>query len=529
MSHGAWLSAVKPGDGRIQGQAQGEHARFGSHAPPALCDSNVDGRAHPVTGYARTNALRRHRSLLLVLTPLVSIGTLMLGVYVGASAPVRAASVFTAPPGMPPRQGAPAPFAWQIFTYLEDRGVRETIPIRGLTVIARRGDEESRWAGDSNADGVAEATLALTAPSPGDVIEVEVLVQDEPFPLARGSVVLEDEPRWARTSEEVHETAAARPSKREGPIALDVWVEGARLVVGFETPVWVRVRTPSEVTAADVSVRASPEAGLRVTREELTVGCDGWAELRAVAEGHVAGVTLDARSPPTATGVWFGALPVAPGAFFVDAPRFIPEGEPTTALVVAPNPRRVVYAEIDDERGRVFAAALEVGVSSDDPVPRAKFTFPELAPGLHWLVVSGEPRGAERLAGAAIAKPFLVGKASNVIPDTPCSIGPWLAQRPAEGFPRKLGIDGMATRGASNRANHRLGLFVGLLALAAGAAIEILLLVDVARESRAKLRAADHVEGNERASAPIGGNLLLAILVAILGFALLASLLIAKG
>src|SRR5262249_30723768 len=141
---------------------------------------------------------------------------------------------------------------------------------------------------------------------------------------------------------------------------------------------------------------------------------DGCAELFATAQAHVVGVTLHARDASGATGTWFGPLPVAPGAFFVEAPRVIEEEKPEVAVLMAPNPRGVVYAEIDDEQGRVAGAALHVAPDETDAknaVPRARFEIPPLSAGLHWIVVSGEPRGAERLAGAAIARPFFVGHA----------------------------------------------------------------------------------------------------------------------
>ena len=478
-------------------------------------------------------ASRRRRTALMVLAPIVAVVTFMLGLRVGAGNAVKAASVFAAPPGKPPTAGAPVPFAWQILTYIEDRGVRETIAMRDLTVIARSKGQESRWTGSSNADGIAEAVLAIPGLVPGDPVELEVHVAGEAQPLAQGLVDWQS-PTWGR---DAPGAAAARPSKRDGAIGIDVLVEGERLVVGFDMPIWAHV-TSSGIDPSRVTLHATPEAGLRLEKEDPKIGCDGWAELEAVAEGHVVGLQIEARAPDGKKGVWFGALPVAPGAFFVGAPRHVPEGKAETVVLVAPNPRNVVYAEVDDERGRVFAAALPLAVEPGDPVPRARFEMPPLASGLHWIVVSGEPRGAERLAGAAIAKPFLVGDAPDslgerVRPGEACSIGPWLAKRPATGFPRWLALDGMATRGASNRASHRLGLFIGLVSLLAAAVLEVLLLTAASREARAAMLLAelDEPEADRRrvVAKPPGGSLAIAILVAMLGFALLGALMVAKG
>ncbi|HVJ92399.1 MAG TPA: hypothetical protein VM580_21510, partial [Labilithrix sp.] len=362
--------------------------------------------------------------------------------------------------------------------------------------------------------------------------------QRDSFPLLlamtlRSAMAMVSAKSWARAPFDSPERSAVRPSKREGTIGLDVLVEGERLVVGFETPVWVRVVPPTDADAARVTLHVDPEAGLRVDKDEAKTSCDGWAEIAATAEGHVTGMQVEAKDAAGRKGVWFGALPVAPGAFFVGAPRFVPENKAEDVVLVAPNPRNVVYAEVDDERGRVFAAALPLAIEPGDPVPRARFTMPPLAPGIHWLVVSGEPRGAEKLAGAAIAKPFLVGGAPGVRPAEACSLGPWLARRPASGFPRWLAVDGMETRGAANRARHRLGLFIGLASLLVAAVLEVILLTAASREARAAMAIAglDETDAErERVTAKTpGGSLAVALLVALLGFALLAALIVAKG
>ena len=474
----------------------------------------------------------RTRTALVVLAPIVSVATLMIGLRVGAGEKVRAASVFAAPPGRPAAPGAPTPLAWQILTYLEDRGVRETIPIEDLSVVARARGKEARWTGASNADGIAEPPLAIADLTTGDPVEIEVRSASESEPLARGAVGWHDV-RWG-SEPGAAERAAARPSRREGALGIDVLVEGERLVVGFETTLWIHV---TGADPAKVALEVKPEPGLLVEGTPR-LACDGWAEVRGVAPAHVIGVQIDARGDGP-SGLWFGALPVAPGAFFVGMPRVIEAGKGAEAVLVAPNPRNVVYAEIDDTHGRVLAAALPLVVDATDPVPRARLPIPALAPGLHWLTVSGEPRGAERLAGAAIARPFLVvsangvGETDGVRAGEACSVGPWLARRPATGFPRWLAIDGMATRGAPNRARHRLGLFIGLVSLLAAAILEVLLLTAASREARAVLLLADlddpAAPRTEVTARPPGGGLAVAILVAMLGFTLLAALMIAKG
>jgi hypothetical protein len=476
----------------------------------------------------------RARTVIQVAAPIVAIATLMLGLRVGAKDAVRAAVVFGAPPARP-AGGQPTRLAWQIVTFLDDRGVRETIPIAGLSVVARSKGKEARWSGASNADGIAEVSLPFEGLAHGDDVELEVRAEGDPAPLAAGHA------RWqhvawatAARDRDERDLPAARPTSRTGAIGLDVLVESGRLVPGFPTPIWVRATPPPGVSRAGIAITAAPEPGLVVEREATHTCDDGWADIPATAQAHVVGAAFDAKAPSGATGRWFGALPVAPGAFQISAARVIEEGKPEVAVLIAPNPRNVVYAEIDDESGRAAAAALPVAVEPGDPTPRARFELPPLASGVHWIVVSGEPRGAEHLGGAAVARPILVGKAANVNVQSTCSIGPWLAQRRADGFPRWIALDGLPARSAANRGRHRAGMLIGLVALLAAGALEVLLLVAAAREARVAMQLAELDAGEAPAATkvvakPPGGSLAVALLLAVIGFALLAVLLVMKG
>jgi hypothetical protein len=472
------------------------------------------------------------RTALKVGAPIVAVATLMLGLRIGAKDAVRAAVVFGAPPGRT-APGEKTRLAWQVVTFLDDRGVRETIAVRDLTVIGRAKGEESRWTGSSNVDGVAEPVLSFTSLAAGDPVELEVREAGDPSPLAIGTA------RWRSDEgagagrvpwggrEQGELTAAARPTSREGALGVDVLVESGRVIPGFSSPLWVHVTPP----AGGVAIAVTPEPGLRVDEPAVTTCDRGWAEVDVVPEAHVVGATFEAKSA-TATGKWFGALPVAPGAFFVSVPRVLPAGKEASAVLIAPNPRHVVYAELDDPQGRVAAAALEVGVEPGDPTPRARFAIPPLASGLYWLVVSGEPRGAEHLGGAAIAKPILAGEVDGVDATKACDVGPWLARHPAEGFPRWIALDGLPLRSASNRSKHRLGLFIGLVSLVAAAILEAILVVAADRSARVAMQLAELEEGQEPTKVtarPPGGGLVIALLMAVLGFALLAVLLVAKG
>ncbi len=463
----------------------------------------------------------------MAVAPLAAVATLMLGLRVGAGDAVRAAVVFGAPLGDPAADGTPR-LAWQLLTLLDDRGVRETIAMRGLQVTARANGREATWSGDTNEDGIAEMSFALPGLTSGMPLDLVVRADGEALPLAEGRVRWEDVPRRAsRTS------TAARPAKRVGPVELDVLVDGERLVTGFDSDVWIRARLGAGIPAASVALAIAPEPGLDVASPSVTL-CEGegdgavrWAHTKMRAMGHITGVGIEAVAGGRTVGEWFGALPVAAGAFQPTFSRAVPRGGDLDVQIRAPNPRTVVYAEVDDERGRVAAAALRV----EDG---AHFRAPALGDGLHWLVVSGEPRGAETLGGAAMAWPFVVGPVASVDTGKACSLGPWLLARGAEPFPRWTALDGLPARSSTNRKRRAAGLAIAIVSLVAAVVIEVILLGRAAREAReamARVTAEDETGHAREAMArrPTGGSFAVAVLLVVLGFALLAALVLAKG
>lgn len=455
--------------------------------------------------------------------PLVAVATLAAGLRVGAGEAVRGVVVFTAPPGKIDPKGT-ARTAFQLLTVLDDRGVRETVPMRGLRLEARdaRG-ESATWEGASNLDGVAEATLAWNG-KPVAPVHVVVRHADDPLPLAEGDV------GWAPFPPQ-GDARAARPTRREGELAVDVLVLGERLVPGFATDVWLRISGPGSA----VTVALDPEPGLQTSGTRAcpaTSAGTRWVQFSAVALGHVTALTLKATSGEH-EGSWAGQLPVAPGAFFVSLPNAAPPGvEGGSVTLVAPNPRTVVYAEIDDEEGRVFAAALPLATEPGDPIPRAKLQVPALAEGMHWLVVSGEPHGAEKLDGATVARPFLVTPRATaedpLAKEDACAEGPNVVTHPARGFPRTPALDGLPARSAKNRARRAAGLGIAFAALFTAALVDALLLAQIAREARARLAAATGDAAEAVAPRP-GTTLAITLLLVVLGFLLLAALIVAHG
>lgn len=509
--------------------------------------------AHPAPAAApppddapgRRAAASRARTALVVTVPLVAVATLVLGLRLGAGDAVRAAVVFASPPARPAPDGR-ARLAWQVLTLLDDRGVRETVATKGLVVRARLGGAEGTWTGETNEDGIAEVEIPLTGLEVGTPVELEVRAPGEAEPLARGRARWdEDVVRAGRErARESRGPDAVRPAKREGAVGIDVLVEGERLVTGFDTNAWLRLTLPEG--AATPVVELAPEPGLEVASERPSP-CPArgagvaWVPLRLRATGHVTGVGVKAVRDGATVGAWFGALPVAAGAFHAEIPSAPAAGAPFDVRIVAPNPRTVAYAEVQDEAGRAAAAALAVERKGDE-LPSATFHVPGLAAGLHWLVVSGEPRGAETRAGAAMAWPFLVGAVDGVDATSACSSGPWLLAHPAPRFTRWTALDGLPDRHARNRRRKALGMAVALVSLLAAGLLEALLLTAAARETRAVMAAvtaaADEAlgaegRGTEGGAAMTrgtpGGSLAVGLLLAVIGFALLGALLLAKG
>ncbi len=454
----------------------------------------------------------------IVLTPLVAVATLALGLRVGASPAVRAAVVYGAPPAAGHRG-----LAWQILTLIDDRGVKEAIPLGHVTVLARARGQEARWDGSTHADGFAEVWLDLPGVSSGDAVSLEVRAPDEASPLASGPA------SWPADADRAAKAgpAFARASKRDGDLLIDVAVYGGRLVPGFSSSVWVRVTDKSTKEAVGGAVLdVEPEPGLAVQASRVTSNVAGYAEILASPQIHVVALGLRASAGTgilKRSGAWYGALPVAPGAAFVAVPFAISPGEPHVFDVIVPTVLPRIYAEVDDEDGRAFAVSLAVERS------HAEVAVPPLQRGTYWLVTSGDPQGAESLEGAAVARPFLAADPSTV---DRASLGPDLAMLAPPRFSRFVALNGLPGKREADGSRHRRGLAIALGALGLAAALEVWLILRAV--ARSKLLFARLSGVLDEQGAPIeprfsAGSVAIGLLLALLGFALLAALLTWKA
>ena len=475
--------------------------------------------------------MARAHTIAMVVTPLVAMATLAVGLRIGAGNAVHAALVY----GAPPARGSTMR-AWQVVSVLEDRAVRESVPLKALTVrataqaTADAPAREAVWNGDTNVDGVAEIQLDMPWLRDGEPLALVVTSAADPAPLARGRVAWSTEV-WASNPP----APFVRPSKRDGDVALDLAIQGGALTPGFPTSTWIRATdAASGVPLPGVTIDVEPEPGLTVPSKATTTCAEGWAEITAQPIIHVVGLSLHAHAAGGKSGDWYGSPPVAPGASYVALPPELDGREARALDVIAPTAREVAYVEVDDAEGRAVAAALTLEAEPGG-LPHARFEVPPLAGGLHWLVTSGEPRGADSLRGAALARPFWVepgagGASADPAPRSPCALGAHLATHPAAAFHRWLALDGFKGREDANARSHRIGLGLAMGSLAVAAVLELLLILAGTQRTRDDLQRAardldDRDAGASMTTRTSTGSIAIGVLIALLGFGLLASLL----
>src|SRR5581483_8761349 len=86
--------------------------------------------------------------------PVVAMVTVGVGLELASRGGVRSALVY----GAPPARG-PGVLAWQVVPFEERNGLREPLARAEIEVQARAGGDGSSWRGETNADGVAEASI----------------------------------------------------------------------------------------------------------------------------------------------------------------------------------------------------------------------------------------------------------------------------------------------------------------------------------------------------------------------------------
>jgi hypothetical protein len=497
----------------------------------------------------------RIERLLLVVTPAAAMATVALGLRVGAGSAVRAAVVYGAP-----ASGAGTGLAWQVVAFDEDHGFREPAPGLALDVTARpeeglgrvdptpqppeaRPPREARWHGVTGEDGAAE--MQLPSAHPAAYLEVRA---GEAL-LAVGDVAVPEGPALAR---EPPASSWASFARREGAVRLDVAVLGQRVATGFPARLWVRATdATTQAPQAGVTVEAERDSSFLPAAARVTTDTRGWAQVVATPVGHAVSVVLHATAPGGRAGEWAGGLYVSPGAASLALAERVAPGEEPVIDVVVPTMRTTAYLEVDDARGRAWAAVVPVKAGAGE-MPRATVHAPPLAPGLYWAVEAGDPSGASQLGPGSMARPFFVAASDEAAlafgtdretcapPADPREAGrvvsTCLALAGATPVPRWTALDGVAMQRAHDAARRRRGLAIALGAILVAALLEGLLLLKASRSARASLRDAldGEGEGSEGAGGPGRGvgrawTVAIALLVAMMGFALMAAFLARAG
>ncbi|WP_394844562.1 hypothetical protein LZC95_46850 [Pendulispora brunnea] len=447
----------------------------------------------------------RWERALLLCPPVITVVVIALGLRIGASQEARAARVY----GAPPATGQHG-LAWTIALMREDRGVKEPVPNEALRVsVTQQGGHGATWEGMTNADGVAEAWLALEGVAPGERLAAQVVSSRTGEDFAHGMVTV---PPQRTDSIEERAPAFLAPSRRAGTIALDAVVIGRSLAAEFPSRVLVHATDATTGAGlANVRIAVEPEPGLESAAPTVRTCDNGWAEVSMIARAHVVGASFHAEEGKGKTvraGDWYGAIPVAGGAFSVSLPE-----AGGSLSVRSPSPRPVAYVEIDDDKGRARGYALDLKVDGTG-MRSASVPFPTDAPEKGFVIASGEPHGAETLSGATLAFPY-------VPPASPCDVRPALARMTARAFPRPVVLDGLGpVHMVAARARAR-GLRLALWTLLLAALVEGLLLLRHAKRGRigfARLPP-ELIEGRV-------GSVAVGLGIGLLGFALLAALLL---
>jgi hypothetical protein len=474
----------------------------------------------------------RVQRALMVGTPLVAMAAVALGLRIGARSAVRAAVVDGAP-----TSNAGTGLAWQVVLLDEDRGVREPAAGAGVEVVARSPGGEARWQGTTGEDGVAEMLLPLASP---DGLHLEV--RSAGAVVAAGDVA----PPPASLPAD-HGSAWARFARREGPVMLDVAILGERVASGFPADIWVRASDAAGATAMPgVTIEPEVDQSLTVAIPSVRTDSRGWAHLTATPLGYGVPLILHARAADARTGVWAGALLVSPGASrLVVRGRYGP-AERAEITVVVPTVRATAYLEIDDARGRAWGAVLPLSGDASS-MPEGGVSAPKLAPGLYWAVAADDPAGASELGAGTLVRPFFVAASDEAAlrfgpdpgecampPDpreTPRAVGVCLALAHAHAMPKAVVLDGFGMQRARDAERRARGLAIALGAIALAVLLEAALLIGAVRAARASVRVEQDEGAPRRAGAGAGRawTFLVAVLVGLLGFALLAAFLVRVG
>lgn len=411
------------------------------------------------------------RSVAIFVTPLLVLGTMAVGLRLGAEPPGVAALVVVGPPPKTHDR-----WVVQLRVLREERRIRENAPGIEVTIGATRrgGGNTATWRGKTNDEGVAEAVLTFAAPALAPDEAIDLVVRGEGAILAEGTVRV---PSPAAPSP----LGPAKPARAEGPLAIDVLPPPGGLAPEFASGVWVVVHDVDGHAISGARVTAEPDPGLEVAAPAKPTCAAGATFVPLRAMGHSLGARFVAEAPDgakeAARGTWYGGLPVVPGGDEITleppAPR---EGEPLRVRVRSATMKPLVYAEVLDEEGRVFAASAPVARAATG-FGEATIEVPGLARGRHFVSVSSRAEGFA--LGTAVARGFGVGGVTFESCTELLDVG----VRPPPAFDRAPRLDGFDLRRAEAARIRAKGKSLAMGSLAVGGLLAGLMLATSLKRS----------------------------------------------
>ncbi|MEO8798338.1 MAG: hypothetical protein ABI551_10665 [Polyangiaceae bacterium] len=440
--------------------------------------------------------MARADTWVIILAPALSFATLAVGLHVGSSGETIAAVVEGAPPA-----GDDMRIAWQLRVYRSDRGVREVVAHEALSITVEHSGHTSTVDTTTTDDGVAELVAPLPGVRGGDDVILTIRRARDGLVLASGHTTVPSFPVRGAESK-----GALRYYSRDGALVLDVSAESGALPGALPGILSVRAHDASGQPVVGAQLAFDPnDLGLT---EPATTEAGGWANVTAV--GLLTGELRITATKGDLNGTWNGAIPVKLGAIrAVIGPEPANPARKTLTLTRATTSATTIYVEIDDARGRAWAATPTLTPTPAGGSVGAQLSLPtDLATDHVWVVTGTSPDSAKTLAAGTMAwmqldetspSPEALGARSLVKPGT---------------FGRTTLLDGFAL--ANERANQRKkkGLTIAIGALVAGAIVEsIAILRGAAKGSAVK---ASWITGKM-------GTVVIGVGLAIVGFFMLAA------
>jgi hypothetical protein len=252
--------------------------------------------------------------------------------------------------------------SWRITVLQRFRGIDSTRNIGKITVRARDANGREAIAhGRTGSDGACDLALDFFGEISG-TIYATVTAESNGAVLAEG--VLEgNTAEWGRAAGH----AARLVGHSSGDLAIDVAARRGVFAAPFRDDLVVKVRDgDTPLQGARVTLRTDganlqgeatwngPETSVTMLSSE-----SGEVAFGVAANMHTVEVDIDVTAPGR-HAAWHGALPVVPGAFWLD-----PNLGNAFIHVMAPVPREVAYVTLATPRARLWGSDIPLAVDTN--------------------------------------------------------------------------------------------------------------------------------------------------------------------